>query len=115
MSGAALAAATALVDALGCDSLARSQTDDGAILRALVAQQARQAARVDVGDGPRCSRGYCDRVSVWRKLLASRGGVLDDQARSVDLLGLDILRIDTIVADVRIRERHDLLAASWGR
>jgi hypothetical protein len=38
--------------------------------------------------------------------------VLDDEASGMDLVGFDVLRIDAIVADVRIREGHDLLAVA---
>ena len=38
--------------------------------------------------------------------------VLDDQAGGVDLVGLDVLGVDAVVADVRIRQRDDLLAVA---
>src|SRR6218665_549415 len=45
---------------------------------------------------------YCASVAVARKLLAS----------GVDLVGFDVLLIDAAVADVRVRECHDLLAVA---
>ena len=33
----------------------------------------------------------------------------------MDLVGFDVLCIDAVVADVRDRERHDLLAVTWVR
>ncbi len=55
---------------------------------------------------------YCDSVSDWRKLLASNGQIFDDEACGVDLVSFDVLCVDPVIADVRVRQGDDLLAVA---
>jgi hypothetical protein len=86
---------------------------DGAVLGALLAQDAGQLAGVDAGDG--------DDVAflqvVRQRLLAAEvrqqaRQVLDDQAGGVDLRGFDVFTVDARVADVRIGQGDDLAAVA---
>ncbi|MNN22188.1 hypothetical protein D3C81_1355370 [compost metagenome] len=84
-------------------------SQDAAVLGALLAQDAGQLAGIDAGD-----RHHLFLLQVVREgvFLAEIGGqdrqILDDQAGGMDFRGFDILRIDTVVADMRIRQRDDL-------
>jgi hypothetical protein len=76
-------------------------------------RKAGELAGVDVGDGDRVFRTrYWDRVMRRAEVAGQKGQVLDDQACGMDLVGFDVFRVDAVVADVRIRERHDLLAVA---
>ena len=83
--------------------------EDAAVLRALVAQDARELARVDARD-----RDDALRLEVIRKrLLRAEVGsehrqVTDDQAGGMDFGGFDVLGIHADVADMRIGQRNDL-------
>ncbi|MNS94212.1 hypothetical protein D3C72_1284230 [compost metagenome] len=89
------------------------QTHDGAILCALVAQQAGELAGVDVGDGNGLGALEVGRQCFGAAEVAGQEWqILDDQACSIDFVGLNILSVDPVVADVRIRECHDLLAVT---
>ena len=102
-----------LLDQGGRDLLALGQADDAAVLRAVGAQQAREPARIDVGDGD----GVLAAQVLRQRLRGAEVGreqrqVADDQSGGVDLAGFDVFFVDAVVADVRIRERHDLLAVA---
>ncbi len=79
------------------------------VLRALVAQDARQPARVDIGDGQHV---LALEVVVQGPLAAKIAGhqwqIANHQSRRTDARGFDILVIDAGVADMRIGERDDL-------
>ena len=89
---------------------------DAAGLRALLAQDARELARVDAGDRDDLAAlaGTRQRL-VARQLLVQRRQVADDQARGVDLRGLEVLGRGAGVADVRIGERDDLSRSTTDR
>ena len=87
------------------------QADDGAVLRALAAQQAGEFAGIDVGNRHCLLAHQVLREGFGLSEIAGQQGqVLDDQACGMDLVSFDILGVDAVVADVRIRECHDLLA-----
>ncbi len=97
----------------GGQAFAQRQRQDAAVLRAAAAQDAREAPRVEVGDG---HRAFALQVVGERERAAEVGGadrqVLDDQAGGMDLLGLDVFLVDAVAADVRIRQRDDLPAVA---
>ncbi len=104
------------VDARLGHSLASRQSDDGAILRALSAQQAGQFAGVDVGDGYRLgTHEVLGQRLGHAEVAGQQRQVLDDEACGVDFFSLDILCVDAVVADVRIRQGDDLLAVAGVR
>jgi hypothetical protein len=77
------------------------------------AQNARELARVDVGNGHRALTHEVGRERLAQAEVAGQQRqILDDQARGMDLVGFDVLGVDAIVADVRVRERHELLAVA---
>ena len=80
-------------------------------MRALSAQMARQLAGVKVGDG---HGTLFAQISVERlagtKIGGQQGQVLDDQACGLDAVRLHVLRINTVIADVRIGQSDNLLA-----
>ena len=102
MSGAARARSTSV------SGLSRA---DGAVLRAVVAQVARQLARVDVGDA---DDAVARKVGVERLLRAivrdDRALFADDEAGDLRLVvdALGVLIVDAGVADLRRGHRHDL-------
>lgn len=102
-----------LVDVLLRDGFTLGQCQDGAVLRALFAQMAGELARVDVGDR---HRGVVGEVGGQRLGHAPVAGqqrqILDDQAGGVHLARFVVFLVGAVVADVRIRERHDLLAVA---
>jgi hypothetical protein len=83
---------------------------DAAGLRAFFAQQARQAARVDLGDADHVAALI--EVIGQRLLAAEVAGrqrqVADDQPGGPDPVGLLVLAVHAGVADVRIGQRDDL-------
>ena len=92
------------------DHRAERQREDAAVLRAGGSQHARESARVDVRDG---DRAFALQVLRQRQSHAEvrlqHRQVLDDEPRGEHLLALDVLGRHAVVADVRIRERDDLL------
>ncbi|MNV20100.1 hypothetical protein D3C71_1109880 [compost metagenome] len=95
------------------DRLPCSKADDGAVLRTLAAQQARELSGVDVGDGNGLLTHEVLRERFrGAEVACQQRQVFDDQACGMDLVGFDVLHIDAVVADVRIREGHDLLAVA---
>jgi hypothetical protein len=85
--------------------------EDGAVLGALLAQDAGQLAGVDAGDG--------DDVFGLQVIGQRLGGaevrrqqrqVADDQAGGMHFGRFDVFRVDAGVADVRIGQRDDLAA-----
>ncbi len=100
-----------LVDARLGDGFAGGQANDGAVLRAFGAQQAGELAGVDVGDGDSFLIDQVLRQCLGEAKVAGQlGQIFDDQACGMDFVGFDVLRVDAVVADVRVREGHDLLA-----
>jgi hypothetical protein len=90
--------------------LAGGGRDDAAVLRALVAQQPREAARVDVGDADQAMALHEVGERLRRAEIArAKREVAHDQPFGVDSPRLHVLRIGAGVADVRIRERDNLL------
>ena len=115
MLGAARArCATASSMSRGVTARAGGKRDDAAVLRALRAQQARQPAGVDVGDGRPCSRAAGTRGSVrrLRKFDARSGRSLMIRPAAWTCVGFDVLGVDAVVADVRIGQRDDLPAVA---
>ena len=82
-------------------------------MRPFGTQQARELAGVDVGNGHRvlAHQVLRERFS-GAEVAGEQGQVFDDQTCGMDFMGFDVLGIDPIVANVRIRERHDLLAVA---
>ena len=95
------------------DGFASGQRQNAAVLCALGAQQSGQLAGVDVDDrhcvfAHQVLRQRHGRAEVGRQ----QRQVFDDQASGVDLVGFDVFQVDPVVADVRVRERHDLPAVA---
>jgi hypothetical protein len=113
MLGAALALATASSISACVTILTGSQANNGAVLRALAAQQAGELAGVDVGNGHGV---LAHQVLRQRFRLAEVAGqqwqILDDQACGMDLVSFDVLGVDAVIADVRVRQGDDLLAVA---
>ena len=80
-----------------------------AVLRAAIAQQARQLAGVDVGDRDDALLGQPARQRQLRAPVArTLGDMADDQSGRPDALGFVVLGRGAGVANVRIRQRDDL-------
>jgi len=93
------------------DCLADGKTNDAAILRTHRTQMARQFAGINIGNGNGFLGNQIARKALrGAEVAGQQGQVLDDQSRCVDLFGFDILGVDTVVADMGIGERDDLLA-----
>ena len=82
-------------------------------MRALAAQQAGELTGVDVGDGDGV---LAHQVLRQRFRLAEVAGqqwqIFDDEACGVDLVSFDVLCVDPVIADVRVRQGDDLLAVA---
>jgi hypothetical protein len=65
---------------------------DGAVLGALLAQDAGQLAGVDAGDGDDVLRSGSRTALLAAEVRSSAAG-LDDQAGGVDLRGFDVFRL----------------------
>jgi hypothetical protein len=112
-AGSALGGGNGLVDDGLCYRLPRSEADDAAVLCALGAQQTGELAGVDVGDGDSV---LTLKISRQRQLRAEVAGnkrqILDDEAAGKHFASFHVLRVDAVVADVRIGERDDLVAVT---
>ena len=53
---------------------------------------------------------FCAEALLAAKVRGQQGQALDDETGGVDLVGLHILAVDAVVADVRVRQGDDLLA-----
>ena len=83
--------------------------DDAAVLRAALAQDARQLARVDVGDADDVRLAQISR-QILRAAPVRREArqIADDEPGGENAPRLRVVGIDADVADVRIRQRDDL-------
>ena len=94
---------------LECLRLVHRARHDAAALRTLLAQDARQAPGVDVGN----RHDVLALEVIGQRLAGAEVGmqarhVAHHQAGGVDAVRLDVLGIDAGVADVGIGQRHDL-------
>ena len=112
-AGRSLGGGNGLVNALLRHRFTHCQTNDGAVLRTQAAQPAGELARVDVGNGHRTFAHQVGRQGFGGAEVADQQGqVLDDKACGLDFSGFDVLGIDPVTANVRVRECHDLLAVA---
>ena len=83
--------------------------DDAAVLRAVLAQDARELARVDVGDAEdvRLAQVFATGPGACASSTTPRQ-VADHEARGEHASRFGVLGVDADVADVRIGQRHDL-------
>jgi len=83
--------------------------ENAAALRALVAQQARQCARVDVGDRDDAVATQIDVKALGRAPVTREARqIADHESRGLDLFRFLVDRVDASVADMRIGQRDDL-------
>ncbi len=82
-------------------------------LRTARSQQAREHARIDAGNGDDIFRLKISGQALGRtEIRYQQRQVFDDQAGGVNFARFDIFRIDPSIADMRIRERYDLMAVT---
>ena len=82
---------------------------DASVLRALFAQQARQAARINPGDADQFVAAHEFRQRLGRAEIAVRQRqIADHETGGIDTAGFHVLGIGPGVADVGIGERDDL-------
>jgi hypothetical protein len=87
--------------------------EDAAVLRALVTQDARELAGIDVGDRDNTLVSQILRQGFFgAKIRCKHGQITNDQAGGMDFRGFNVLGIHTDIADVRIRQRDDLLGVA---
>ncbi len=83
--------------------------NDAAGLRALLAQDAGELARVDVRDPDDAVRTQVRRqVALHAEVRRALRHVADDQPRGKHACGFLVVVVDTGVADMRVRQRDDL-------
>ena len=82
---------------------------DAPVLRAALAQDARELARVDVGNADDVAGAQVGREVLLRTPARRESRqIADDQPRDVDALRFDVFGVDADIADVRAGQRHDL-------